>query len=269
MIQISPAVKHLLFINILVFLGALLLARSGMVPDIQSILALHYPGSDLFKPFQIVTHFFMHDLSNLFHLFFNMFALVMFGSILEMHWGSNRFLLFYIVCALGSALLHTLFNYIEISPLQHALAAFQASPDLDTFWAYFNKTGLADLPENADAFREMSAGIRSGSADAIAFATTQMQTHLKMMMDGGAVGASGAISGLLVAFGMMFPNAPLMLIFLPVPVKAKYFIPALLLVEVFLARQQYAWDNIAHYAHLGGALTGFLLILYWRRFGKI
>ncbi len=269
MIQISPVVKHLLFINILVFLGTIMLSQSGVLPDLQDLLALHYPGSEKFRPFQIVTHFFAHDQSNLFHLFFNMFALVMFGSILEFNWGGNRFLFFYFICAMGSAILHTIFSYIEIMPLQQALANFQANPDLDTFWAYFHQTKLADMPENAEAFRELSTGVRMGDASIIAAASSQMQIHLTSTMNVGVVGASGAISGLLVAFGMMFPNAPLMLIFLPVPVKAKYFIPGLLILEVFLASQQYSWDNIAHYAHLGGALTGFLLILYWRRFGKL
>lgn len=254
--RISDVVKHLLFLNIIMFLVDLTFNTN--------MLALYYPYSDNFMPVQIVTHFFMH--ANFPHLFFNMFALVMFGSALETLWGPQRFLFFYFVCAFGAAILHTAYSYLEISHLQTLMEAFQSQPLYENFWAFFNETPLPGIRENESVFQELSREIRNGNQIVISQAYGEMQEYLNNKMNIPVVGASGAIYGLLLGFGMKFPNAELMLLFFPVPIKAKYFIPILMLGELFLGVNSFSWDNIAHFAHLGGALAGFLLILYWRKF---
>lgn len=191
MFKMTDVVRHLLIINLIVFVFTELI-----FPNMIRVLALYYPTSPYFQPFQLVTHFFTH--AGLGHIFFNMFGLVMFGSPVEALWGPRRFLLYYIICALGAAITQLLMMYFQI---------------------------------------ESTNGLM--------------------------VGASGAIYGLLVAFGTKFPNAELMLIFLPIPIKAKYFIPGLIALDLFLGISNFSADPIAHFAHLGGAFFGFLLILLW------
>ena len=260
MLRITDVVKHLLFINIIMFLASMIFNTD--------MLAMRFPLSEDFRPFQIATHFFMH--AGIGHIFFNMFALVMFGSALESLWGGKRFLFFYFACAFGAALLHVGYNWLEFSSMQQTIDAFQYNPNYSTYWAFFNDVPLSSLnPEYREAVVKVGEVIESSSSSsAVRQGTMFMQEYLQFNMDRPVVGASGAIYGLLLAFGMYFPNTELMLIFLPIPIKAKYFIPILIVVELFLGVNQFSWDNIAHFAHLGGALTGFLLILYWRKFGS-
>jgi membrane associated rhomboid family serine protease len=256
--RLTDVVKHLLIINVLVFLADQIFGAD--------ILALHYPASDKFLPLQIATHFFMH--AGLFHLFFNMFALVMFGAQLEALWGPKKFLFFYFVCAFGAAILHMLYTYYDINSLQSAMMAFQEAPNYDTFWDFFKKVPLERSEEYKEFIGKVGEGVANATPEAIQAAGREMREFIELKMDIPVVGASGAIYGLLLAFGIYYPNVELMLIFLPIPIKAKYFIPVLMLIELFLGVNQFSWDNIAHFAHLGGALTGFLLILYWRKFGS-
>lgn len=266
--NMTAVVKNLLILNILMFIAQFII--SGTIGEQQGndLLALHYPTSSKFLPLQIVTHFFMHG--GWMHIFFNMFALITFGSVLETLWGAGRFLYFYFFCAFGAAILHLGYSYLEISQLQHAFDAFQANPGMNTYWAFFNEVPLKQFgPEYEKAVQELGNALTlKPDAEMIGVANTAMQNYLTEKIDIPVVGASGAIYGLLLAFGMSFPNAELMLIFFPVPVKAKYFIPVLMFIELFLGVNQFSWDNIAHFAHLGGALSGLLLILYWRKFGS-
>lgn len=206
MLRLTDVVKQLLIINGILFLISKL-PLYQYFPD----LALYYPGSVSFRPYQIVTHMFMHG--NLSHLFFNMFMLATFGPMLEALWGSKRFLFFYLFCGIGAILIHLLFWYIEINGL--------------------------------DAFQHAMYLQRSGSV----------------------VGASGALFGVLVAYGMYFPNQQLMLLFPPIPIKALYLVIFSIILELVMVAQG-AQTQIAHFAHLGGALFGFLIITYWRKFGK-
>lgn len=255
MLRITDVVKNLLIINVVVFL----IGAFGLLDT--SMLALHYPTSSLFQPFQIVTHFFMHG--GYLHLFFNMFALVMFGSALETLWGPKKFLFFYFVCAFGAALLHMGYSWYEISQLEQAIQQFNANPTGDQLLA------LANFPNvDEDALNQLASELNNPPPGLVESITGQLNELYQNKVDIPIVGASGAIYGLLLAFGMYFPNAELMLIFLPIPIKAKYFIPILMVAELYFGVNQFSWDNIAHFAHLGGALTGFLLILYWRRFGS-
>lgn len=226
MFRLTPVVKNLLIINVLFFLAKEMFGLEE--------LALYFIKSDLFAPYQIVTHFFMH--ANLMHLFFNMFALAMFGSTLEATWGSKRLLIFYFLCAFGSFALHTAFTYYQ----------------------YYNLVGQMSSMELEMILREGTT-LLSGGKNWVGEAG-----DLNLILNTPTVGASGAIFGLLVGFAMLFPNTELMLIFPPIPVKAKYMIPFFIAIDLFLGVNQFSWDNIAHFAHLGGALMGFLLI-YFRK----
>ena len=211
---LPTVVKHLLIINILMFLATFTLERFNI--DLANILGLHFFKASDFRIYQIITYMFMH--ANFGHLFFNMFALWMFGNTLENIWGSKRFLLFYMVCGIGAGLCQELVQYIEYA------------------------TSLSNY-----------ATVNTGSQ------IIPMSAYLNMM---NTVGASGAIYGLLLAFGMMFPDSRIYLYFL-FPIRAKWFVIGYAVLELLLGIG--GADNVAHFAHLGGMLFGLLLILYWRK----
>ncbi len=257
--RLTNVVKNLLIINVLLFLA-------GFVLD-TDMLALRHPGSEDFQPYQLVTHFFMH--ANFMHILFNMWALVLFGAVLETVWGPQKFLFYYLFCAFGSAALHMGVNYIEISQLESLLASFTENPDYITYSQFFEKVNLGGVNIGyREAVDQIGALLNEGNTAVATQAADYMQQYVDFKKDIPVLGASGAIFGLLLAFGMLFPENELMLIFLPVPIKAKYFIPVLIVIELFLGVQQFSWDNMAHFAHLGGALFGFLLIMYWRKTGE-
>jgi membrane associated rhomboid family serine protease len=239
-LRITGVVKHLLIINVLMFILSNIFTANGAF-DANEMLALHYPNSDLFKPYQIITHFFMHG--GFAHIAFNMFALVMFGAPLEALWGEKRFLFFYFFCAIGAVVLTFAINYIEYN----------------SFISKFSPDQLAMIQAEG---QDVLAKGRNYTDEALA----NLNIRYYMQQNSAMLGASGAIFGLLLAFGMKFPNVELMLLFLPVPIKAKYFIPILMVIELTMGMANFSWDNVAHFAHLGGALFGFLLLLYWRRY---
>ena len=229
-----PIVKNLIFINILMLLAYYVV---GSVFDVDLIrtLGIYFPKSEQFKPLQIVTHMFMH--SGFWHLFFNMFALYMFGQVLEQVWGPKRFLIYYFVCGLGAAFIHE-----SVIAFQYIHLAKTISPEnlqivLTEGTAYFNQGKVFNDPS--------------------------MQS-LQMLLNTPTVGASGAIFGILLAFGVLFPNTQLMLLFPPIPIKAKFFVIIYGAIELYLAITQ-SGGNIAHAAHLGGMLFGYILIRYWRK----
>lgn len=259
MMQITEVVKHLLIINVLMFIA-------GEIVNLDW-LALHFPSSEKFMPLQIATHFFMHG--GLMHLFFNMFALWMFGTALERIWGPKRFLIFYFVCAFGAFLLHFAYTYYSLSGMESAALAFAEMPNLANYNYFVNEhMSIKINPEVLDQMDVIKNRLfeQSASASDVQYINQIFDQYIGLNKDIPIVGASGAIYGLLLAFGMRFPNVELMLIFLPIPIKAKYFIPALMLIELFMGFNQFSWDNIAHFAHLGGALVGFLLVKYWEKF---
>ena len=226
---IPPVVKNLLIINVIFYIGTVFL-----YPALFEKLSMHFVLSEAFQPFQIITHMFMHSQFGFMHILFNMFALWMFGSPLERVWGPQKFLTFYLITGLGAIGLHTLVTYIEFQSLTSALSSIEIQTIVE----------------------------------ASRYEAERMQPNFQkiwMVYNGEIVGASGAIYGLLVAFGMLFPNTPLMLIFFPVPIKAKYFIPILMVIELTMGVGQFRWDNIAHFAHLGGALFGFIIVMIWKK----
>lgn len=222
--NLPEVVKNLLIINALFFIATFLVGGQNL--NLVRELGLFYFDSPYFAPYQLITHMFMHG--GLMHIAFNMFALVMFGSNLERMWGGKRFLIFYLVTGFGAAALHMGVNMMQV----------------------YNAVGT------------LTPGSIQGLTEGYAF-TGPNASVLNSAYLTPTVGASGAIYGLLMAFAVLFPNTELFLIFIPVPIKAKYFVPGLIVMEVFLGVSQISGDNIAHFAHLGGMLFGFILLKMW------
>lgn len=214
-----PVIKNLLIINALVFLAQLTFQNSKTV-DLDNLFALHDVRSEFFKPHQLVTHLFMHG--GFEHILFNMFALWMFGQMLENRWGAKRFLIFYLITGLGAALLHLAVLYFELTPI----------------WEIFRS-----MPpeQQADYLR-----------------SPLFKPNIPTM------GASGAVFGCLAAFGYLFPNTMIYVYFL-IPLKAKWFVLIYAGIELWLGIRNSAGDNVAHFAHLGGAVTGIILVLFWNK----
>jgi membrane associated rhomboid family serine protease len=259
--NITPVVKQLLIINILFFIG------SYFVPVAYDLFALYYPESDSFMGWQFVTHMFMHaPFPNFAHILFNMFALYSFGSALEHFWGGKKFLFFYISCGLGAALLHTGVNYYEI----HSLIIDVSNLKLSSSEIHLLLN--ADYSSLFDTKGQMRAGNINSILEGVHCSQQQFNTIVEasMISKGTVVGASGAIYGLLAAFAFMFPNAELALMFIPVPIKSKYFVPGILAIDLFLGFKGQSIfgagsTGIAHFAHIGGALTGFLMMWFWKK----
>jgi len=237
--RLSRAVAGLLIVNIALFAAGYLL-RNGH-ERLVDLGGLWYPANGHFGAWQLVSHMFLHG--SIGHIFFNMFALVSFGTILEREWGAERFLLFYFLCGVGAGLVQLGVNWYQFHGLHAQLVAAGMKPSaISALLA----AGGGEMPDDA----KLEAGIEA----LYGIYATPM------------IGASGAIYGLLVAFGFLHPNAKLAIMFIPVPVAAKFVIPVLLLVDLFSGVTGFSLfgAGIAHFAHLGGALIGFLLMLVWR-----
>lgn len=264
--QVPPVTKNLIIINVIMLVATMLLESRGI--DLTRVLGLYYPGSDYFHPYQFITHLFMHG--GIVHLFFNMFALYMFGRVLENVWGPKRFLLFYFVTGLGAAGLHTFVNYLEIAPMSNAVAAFINTPSPDLFASFVNKyDGVIKHYYSISSVRDFAVqwldnpSVQSYESEAVSL----MNTLLARQINIPTVGASGAVYGVLLGFGMLFPNTQLMLMFPPIPIKAKYMVIGYAVLELYLGIST-SGGSIAHFAHLGGMLFGFFMIKYWNRTGR-
>jgi membrane associated rhomboid family serine protease len=230
---IPPVVKNLIIINAIMLFVTYVMGMKGI--DLYKILGLHYYASPDFRPYQLVTHLFMHG--DIWHLVFNMFSLWMFGRVLESVWGPKRFFIYYFVTGLGAAFLHTFVNFLEFQYI-----ASKMSPE-DVQMVLSQGTEIFQQGKN---FSDVAAG------------------KLNMILNIPTVGASGAVFGILLGFGMLFPNTELMLLFPPIPIKAKYFVLGYGAIELFSGITG-SGSNIAHFAHLGGMLFGFFMIKYWNR----
>ncbi|MGP1363513.1 MAG: rhomboid family intramembrane serine protease [Bacteroides sp.] len=258
-----PVVSNLIIINILLLMATWVAERTFHI-DLVDILGLHYPASSHFRPYQIVTHLFMHG--GLTHLFFNMFALWMFGRILENQLGSKRFLFYYLFTGLGAAGVHTLVNYIEFSNLQSEIEQVLSQLTPETLSDFITQK----FPQYYSIFYDNIISQWTNdpnNSQYISLAQDYFRQLLSVQMDIPTVGASGAVFGILLAFGMMFPNVTLYLIFPPIPIKAKWFVLIYGAIELYLGISQ-PGSSIAHFAHIGGMLFGIILILYWRRYGS-
>lgn len=229
---IPEITKNLIIINGLVFLSAM------AFPILDHYLALFPIMSSHFQPYQIVTHMFMHG--GITHIFFNMFTLFMFGTEIERAFGAKKFLFFYLATGLGAAFLHSCVHYVEAANL-----IANADPSIVNTVIHEGRTIILQ-------------GMNYSSEPA---------SSLNRLINVPVVGASGAVFGLLAAFGMLYPNRVIYLIIPPIPLKAKYFVLIFGLFELYLGISN-AQTGIAHFAHLGGALFGFLIIVFWRKQGE-
>lgn len=218
--MMPPVTKNLLIINVLCYLGLLALGEHGV--NLNSLLGLHFFVADNFMPYQLLTYMFMH--SNLEHIFFNMFAVWMFGRIIEQVLGSKRFLFYYLACGVGAGLVQELVQWIHYINLEHT-----------------------DVARMGNELIHGKYVVQQGMAVSIDMWNT--------------VGASGAVYGILLAFGMIFPNEKMFIFPIPVPIKAKIFVIGYALIELFMTRSN---DGVAHYAHLGGMLVGLIILLIWK-----
>ncbi|WP_346855444.1 rhomboid family intramembrane serine protease [uncultured Draconibacterium sp.] len=234
-LNIPPVVKNLILANVLFFVITLVMKQMGT--NLYPILGLHFPLSEKFKLHQFFTYMFMHSTPGFGHIFFNMFALYMFGRVLESVWGPKRFLIFYLVTGIGAAVLQTGVTFIEYKVLLAKMDPQQI--------AYVKEVGYG-IWEQGKNFSDPLAG------------------KLNAILNTPTVGASGAVFGILLGFGMLFPNTELMLLFPPIPIKAKYFVTGYGLLELFFGISGIQ-GSVAHFAHLGGMLFGYFMIRYWRK----
>ncbi len=226
----TPVVKNIIIINVLFFLGSM------AIPGLDNALSGYYWSSPNFQPWQIVTHMFMH--AGIGHIFFNMYGLYLFGSALENYWGSKRFLTYYLVSGLGAFVLHNAMTYFELT---------QIIPQLS--------------PADWDMVRAEGANAMQEGKNFI----DPLMRKANSVLNTGMVGASGAVFGILLAFGMLFPNTELMLLFPPIPLKAKWLVFGYGALELYSAVQANPGDNVAHFAHLGGMISGYFLLKYWQK----
>ena len=239
--KLTEAIKHLIILNVLFY------SATYLIPNMQDkmfeLFALFYPTYDFFKPWQFVTHMFMHG--SAMHIIFNMYALWAFGSPLEQMWGKNKFFFFYFSAGIGAGLIYTAVNYFQFNNTYNDLIGFgMNATEIDNLLStgQYNSSLLAEISE-------------------------KQLTNFFQIFRTPAVGASGAIYGVLVAFGMSFPDSKLALIFLPVPIAAKYFIPILIAIDLFSGVTGFSLfgGGISHFAHIGGAIIGFIIMWYWKK----
>jgi membrane associated rhomboid family serine protease len=236
--SIPIIVKNLLIINVLLFLATITLPRIGSV-YLDDYLGLHYFEASKFNPIQLITYMFMHG--NISHLFFNMFSLFMFGRFLEQVWGPQKFLFYYMITGIGAGLIQEITWYIELRPLLQEISNIAASGHIHEGVLIGEK-------------------VIYSASDLFALKAEYLNRFI-------TVGASGAVFGLLLAFGMLFPNMPLFIMFIPIPIKAKYFVIVYGLLELMggIISVSGSDDGIAHFAHLGGMLFGYILIKIWNK----
>lgn len=254
-----PVVKNLIYLNVIVFLATIVLSSQFQI-DLFNILGAHHFQSPYFKPYQLVTYLFMHSINDPFHIFFNMFGLWMFGRILESVWGGKRFFIYYFVTGIGAILINMLVQYFEVRHLAEVVQNYNLHPSYESFDSIINKY-ISTPSESLKSFINQFQ-LNSNDFELIDRSKMYMQALLSETFNAPTVGASGAIFGVLLAFGMLFPNTELMLLFPPIPIKAKWFVLGYGAIELFSGLSQ-PGSNIAHFAHLGGMLFGFILIKYW------
>ena len=233
MMRISDTVKHLIIINVIMFVGTMFIGGGELFYE---WFAMYFPENDMFKPWQIITHMFMHGGS--IHLLFNMIGLWMFGSAVENVLGKDRFIFLYFSAGLGAVALQVGYYYFQYLPMESQALALGATPE-----------------QIIEVFKEGKIFVDIGQ-------------EFNKIYNASMVGASGCLFGILVSFAMINPNAELMLIFLPIPIKAKYFISIYVAYDIisgFLGGVSMFGNSIAHFAHVGGALTGFIVMWYWRK----
>ena len=249
--KLTDAIKHLIIINVILFVTPQLLKL-----DFTNILGLNFPKNEGFGIWQYVSHMFMHGSFG--HILFNMYGLWAFGTPLEQIWGKSKFIFFYFSAGLGAGIIYTLVNYYQFNGFYEALLESGISNSDLTNVFNFSAGTTSQFIENANRILTRNGNIKiyPGMGNDL----IQASNYYNMK----AVGASGAVYGVLVAFGIHFKDAKLALLFFPVPIAAKYFIPLMILGDLFFGMTKYSVGNIAHFAHIGGALIGFIIAWYWK-----
>lgn len=240
--NITPVTKNLVIINVVLFIATMLLRNFNI--DLTAVLAGYFPLSPNFHSWQIITHMFMHG--GIMHIAFNMLTLLSFGPVLEQVFGQKKFIILYIASGLGGFLVYNIWNFIDISQITNFLNS--QGYDIHEVYKFADFTYSGERPIRSD-----NVEVR----DAVQSLFNMLSTPM--------VGASGAIFGVIAAFSVLFPNAEMMFLFIPFPIKAKYLTPIIIAVSIFLGFRQFDGDNIAHFAHIGGAVVGFLYAIIWKK----
>lgn len=270
MAAIPPVVKNLLIINVLMFFATYVLGSQGI--DLTKYLALYHWSAPEFRPWQLISYQFMHgdNVRNLeagiLHLFSNMFALWMFGTVLENYMSSKRFLVFYLSCGVGAACIFMAVNGYEYHTLHDAINHFNNNPTYKEYVAFLTQNHSSSFGPQDPLY--ILKNMWEASPMDSSFSTQAsglLDQYYQVMVSNPCVGASGAVFGLLFAFGYLFPNALMMLIFLPIPIKAKYFVALYAAFELYAGLQNNPGDNVAHTAHIGGMVIAYILLRLWRK----
>ncbi|MDR0811023.1 MAG: rhomboid family intramembrane serine protease [Paludibacter sp.] len=259
---LPPVVKNILILNVILLLATIVF--DGFNINLYSILGLHYWQSDKFNVLQLISYMFMHGGTNmhgqvditagLTHIFFNMFALVMFGSLLERTFGTRRFLLYYIVTGIGAGIVQQIFWTVDFGSFVSALNGAINSGSVQDLWA--NHSAFIYKMIKPEFHNELPNLLNTPLL--IDLKENFVDAHI-------TVGASGSVFGILLAFGWLFPQAELYMFFIPIPIKARLAVTIYAVAELFLGVANFSFDNIAHFAHLGGMLFGAILIWIWQR----
>ncbi|UFH55215.1 rhomboid family intramembrane serine protease [Spirosoma sp. KNUC1025] len=251
MFNLTPVVRVLLIINVVVFLftNDFIIEQFG----------LHSFLSDKFNPIQLLTHMFLHGGFN--HIFSNMIGLVVFGPMLETFWGPRRFTFFYFFCGLGAALLFSGVNYFEMHDVYESVQTYRVSPGYENFSAFVDQHA-SSFYDRLVPFLNQFKNYPNDSKN-IQDSITIANRILSSQIDEPMVGASGAIFGVIMGFGLLFPNTQLFLLFPPIPIKAKYLVIFYGAFELYSGVYRAQVDNVAHFAHIGGMIFAFILVKYW------
>ncbi|UOQ55222.1 rhomboid family intramembrane serine protease [Hymenobacter cellulosivorans] len=254
MFNLTPTVRILLFLNIGVFI------LQSQIPAVN-MMALYPIGSSHFQPWQFVSYMFMHGGWG--HILSNMFGLISFGPLLEQRWGGNRFLTFWMICGIGAGVLYSGVRHYEISRMRQDIETFRQEPTDVNLQDFVDRS----LPDYKGAYEPVVQQLHKTPDDPqlIQGALNSMEQLLAAGLNSPMLGASGALFGLLFAFAYLFPNTELMLLFFPFPIKAKYFVGLYALYELYNGVHRTPGDNVAHFAHLGGLLIGFIVLKFWER----
>jgi membrane associated rhomboid family serine protease len=253
--RLTPVVKNLLIVNI-----ALLLLGSVVSIDLGDIFGLRYIFAESFQPYQFITYMFFHG--GFGHLLGNMFALFIFGPLLEKFWGSKRFFFFYMATGIGAGLLYGAIDFFEMRSLENAAESYIENPnyeDFNTFVTEHAEFAFNQWYSFIDAF-----GDNQDNPEYIKESISRVKEVVRFKGNIPMIGASGAIFAILFAFGYLFPNTQLMLLFPPIPIKAKYLVTFYGLYELYAGIQRAPGDNVAHWAHLSGMLVAFILLKTWQ-----
>jgi membrane associated rhomboid family serine protease len=253
MLALTPVVRNLLILNIAFFIV------DAYLINLTPGFALYSVLSPSFLPYQFVSYMFLHG--GFGHLFGNMFGLFMFGPMLERMWGPKRFIFFYFFTGIGAGLLFSMIGYFEMTQLREAVQTYVEFPTPDGLVDFMSRHARELYQANLDFLNKFEENPSSPGyiQDSIGFVKGLLQRQVNIPM----VGASGAIFGILMAFGLLFPNTELFLLFVPFPIKAKYFVTFYGLYELYAGIQNRQSDNVAHFAHIGGMLFAFVLLKYW------